>query len=106
MSPTQRSLKMLRADGYTCQVVEHFNHFARIRQDLFGGIDILAIRPGEILGVQTTDGSSVSKRLAKLRSEPKLAAWLNAGGKLVVHGWRKLERTGKWECRIEEIGTS
>lgn len=102
-SPTQRSLKLLRDDGWICQVVEHFNQYARVRQDLFNGIDIVCLKPGEILGVQTTSGTNVSHRLAKLRAEPKIATWLAAGGKLVVHGWRKLASTGKWECRVEEV---
>jgi hypothetical protein len=38
-SPTQLSLKKLREEGYTVAVVEHWNSFARIRQDLFGFID-------------------------------------------------------------------
>ena len=42
-SPTQLSLKKLREEGYTVAVVEHWNSFARIRQDLFGFIDLLAL---------------------------------------------------------------
>ena len=29
-SPTKRSLKKLREEGYLCQVVEHWNPFARV----------------------------------------------------------------------------
>ena len=39
ITPTQRTLKHMRERGYTCQVVEHWNPFARIRQDLYGFID-------------------------------------------------------------------
>jgi hypothetical protein len=53
-SPTKRTLAKLRKEGYLCAIVEKFNRFAGIRQDLFGFIDILAIREGEIIGVQTT----------------------------------------------------
>ena len=49
-SPTQLSLKKLREEGYiTIQVVEYWNSFARRRIDLFGFIDILAIKNGEVL---------------------------------------------------------
>lgn len=105
-SPTQRSLAMLRNDGWLCQIVEVWNAHAMRRIDLFGAIDILAIRPGEILGVQTTSGDNVSKRLAKLKAEPKIAMWLAAGGKVAVHGWRKVGARGArklWECRVEEV---
>ena len=47
-SPTELSLRWLRADDrFTLvQVVEHWTPHARIRQDLFGIVDILAIGPG------------------------------------------------------------
>jgi hypothetical protein len=50
-SPTQRSLRHMRDLGYLVAVVEHWNPHARIRQDLFGWIDLLAIRDGETLAV-------------------------------------------------------
>lgn len=56
-SPTQRSLAHLRSLGYRVAVVERWNPHARIRQDLFGVLDLLAVRDGEILGVQTTNAS-------------------------------------------------
>jgi len=47
VSPTARTLKALRDGGATCQVVEHWNSFAKIRQDLFGCIDVLVLLPDE-----------------------------------------------------------
>ena len=47
-SPTQLSLKKLREEGYIVAVVEHWNSFARIRQDLFGFIDLLALKGKEV----------------------------------------------------------
>ena len=42
--PTQRTLARLRQEGaLEVAIVEHWNPHARIRQDLFGFIDILAI---------------------------------------------------------------
>jgi hypothetical protein len=46
MSPTQRTLAECRKRGWVCQVVEKWNPHARIRQDLFGCIDIVALVPG------------------------------------------------------------
>ena len=45
ISPTQRTLKRLREkEEYPLvTIVERWNAFAKIRQDLFGIIDILAI---------------------------------------------------------------
>jgi hypothetical protein len=58
MSPTARSLAHLKALGYQAKVVEKWNPFAKIRQDLFGA-DILALKPGEpVLVVQATTDSA------------------------------------------------
>lgn len=101
-SPTQRSLKLLRAEGYLCQVVEQWNPWARVRVDLFGLIDILAIRDGEIVGVQATTGENVSHRAAKIAEHENTGAIRKAGIRLVIHGWRTVGGHGskKWECRI------
>ena len=40
MSPTARSLAHLRSLGYTARVVERWNPFAKIRQDLLGAAEI------------------------------------------------------------------
>ena len=101
-SPTARSLDRLRKMGYRAQVVEHWNPFAKRRVDLFGFIDVLAIREGEILGVQATTMDNRSKRVEKIRTHESVPAWLSAGGLLEVWAWRRLKvkRGGKafrWE---------
>ena len=64
-SPTQRTLNHLRRRGYLAAVVERFNpHVGEhgIRQDLFGFLDLLAIRadkPG-VLGIQATSASNAA----------------------------------------------
>lgn len=88
-SPTTRTLKALREKGYTCEVTERWCQFSKRRKDLFGFIDILAIKDGRIVGVQATSGDNTSSRVAKIKTEPKAQAFLNAGGKILVIGWRK-----------------
>ena len=102
ISPTQRSLNYLRDEGYMVEVVEHRHHFTRKLSDLFGFIDILALRPGETLGVQTTTGAHVSTRMKKIRASDKLPMVLEAGWKIHVHGWRQ-NAAGKWVLRTEPI---
>lgn len=102
-SPTQRTLKLCRDHGWTVQVVERWNPFARIRQDLFGFIDLVAMDGKTIIGIQSTSGDNVSKRLAKIRENPKSQEWIVSGGRLFVHGWRKLVKSGRWECREIEV---
>ena len=64
-SPTQLSIKYLKDQGYTVAIVEHWNAFARIRQDLFGFIDIIALKGNETLAVQTTTATNMSARVKK-----------------------------------------
>lgn len=92
MSPTERSLKYLRSLGYTATVVERWNVFAKIRQDLFGIIDVLAIRRGETLGVQCTSNDNVSSRVNKIAEHESTPKLREAGWKLEVHGWTKGQR--------------
>lgn len=107
MSPTARSLKLLRERGYFCQVVEKWNAFARIRQDLFGFIDVLAMKGNELLAVQSTSDGNVLARVHKILSSPLAPVWLeSASRRLVVQGWAKRGLRGKrkkWECREVEI---
>ncbi len=104
-SPTQRSLKYLRETGWDAEVVERWNSYARRRVDLFNCIDIVALRDGELAGVQTTSQSG-SSRIAKIKDEKLMRAWLRAGGTLYVHGWAKRGPRGKrkvWTVRVVKI---
>ena len=107
-SPTQLSLAMLRADGWSCWIVEHWDSFAHKRRDLFGCIDILALRGNETLAVQTTAASSVSARVKKIADNEHVPAMREAGWSIHVHGWakRKVKRGGKaerWHCRVVDV---
>jgi hypothetical protein len=102
-SPTQRTLALCKRQGWTCQIVERWNSFAKIRQDLFGFIDVVVADGSNILGIQTTSGDNFAARLEKIKAEPRALAWLNSGGRIFIHGWRKLKATGRWDCRELEV---
>ncbi len=102
MTPTQRSLGHLRREGYEVAIVEHWNSFIRRRQDLFGIIDLLAIKDGETLGVQTTSGSNVSARVRKIAEAEITPTLRKAGWTLHVHGWRK-GANGRWALRVVDV---
>ncbi len=87
MTPTQRALKAFRAAGYTCQVVERWNAFARVRQDLFGCIDIVGMGEAGIVGIQATSLSNVKARMKKSEAEPRMLQWLDCGGRFCVVGY-------------------
>lgn len=101
-SPTARTLALLRQEGWTAQVVEHWNSFARVRKDLFGFVDVIAMKAGEgILGVQATTGANVASRIEKIRNIEAHMIWLDVA-RLEVWGWRKVGPRGEqkvWECR-------
>lgn len=106
-SPTQRTLNQLRAEGWTCQITEKWNQFAKVRQDLYGFCDVLAMAPTRgILAVQATSGSNFSARVDKIKQEPRAGIWLASGGRIQVHGWSKQGPRGKrkvWTLRTLEI---
>lgn len=106
-SPTQRSKKLMQDQGYFVAITERWNPFAHIRQDLFGFIDLLCMKADELVAVQTTSGSNVSARIAKIKGIQAASLWLESPARrILVHGWRKVGAKGKrkiWECRTVEI---
>lgn len=92
----------MRARGYTCQVVEHWNSFVKIRQDLFGFIDVLCLGDGEIIGVQTTTRDHISSRATKIREHKNILPVLDSGMRVVIHGWKK-NQSNRWEVKETEI---
>lgn len=90
MSPTALTLRYLREQGYTAEVVERWNPHARVRQDLFGIIDVLALRGTETLAVQTTTVNHVNERISKIAESEHIAAIRDAGWSVHVHGWKKV----------------
>lgn len=103
-SPTQRSLQYLRGGAWRVAVVEKWNPHARIRQDLFGCGDLLAIKPGRRpLLVQATSASNVAARVTKIRELEHLPELLSVFG-LEVHGWAKPTKTlRQWRLRVVTI---
>jgi len=92
MSPTQRTLKYLRGMGYTAVITERWNQWAKVRQDLFGIVDVLAVRVGETLAVQCTSAPNVSSRVNKIADHESTPRLREAGWKIEVHGWTKGKR--------------
>ena len=102
MTPTQRTLNHLRKLGYRAAVVERWNSHARIRQDLFGVVDVLGVGNGETIAVQTTSGSNVSARVRKIAECEALADMRDAGWRVIVHGWRK-GANGRYTLREVDV---
>ena len=91
-------------------VVERFIRMPKhpaggFRKDFLGCVDIIALKRGEpVLFVQTTDATSVSKHIDKLRESEHLAV-LIACGRVEIHGWAKPTKTRRrWVQRIVTLG--
>lgn len=102
MSPTARSLAYLRKEGWTAGVVERRLPHSNITHDLYGFIDIVAIKGTETLAVQTTTGAHVANRVKKIADADTLPLVREAGWTIHVHGWRKLA-TGRWEVKVVDV---
>lgn len=106
-SPTQRTLAELRKQGFTAYVVEKWNPHAKIRQDLFGFIDILAMKPCEpLLAVQATSTGNISARIQKIADTSLGLDWISTGNRLEVWGWAKRGARGKrkvWTITVKVL---
>lgn len=100
-TPTSRSLKFMRDQGFYSEVVERYNSFTKRRNDFAGFIDILCLGDGVVIGIQTTSYSNISSRVKKIKEHENLDAVRKAGIKISVHGWRKVKN--RWEVKVVEI---
>lgn len=107
-SPTQRSLAHWRGIGSIAAVVERFNSFIKIRQDVFGFADIICVNPlySGTVYVQTTSGENIQARIKKIHDTPEIAAnvkrVLGAGNTVIVEGWAKRTKA-KRTLRYERV---
>ena len=87
---------------YHPEVVERFNSFTKQRKDLWTWSDILAIKQDEVLAVQVTSSTNVSKRIHKIQESDTVAKVRDAGIRIEVHGWGKNSK-GRYVLRVEDI---
>lgn len=99
-TPTQRTLKLLRGEGYIADVAERWIQGAKIRRDLFNFIDIVAVKES-IVGVQTGAYGAHAEKRKKILGLESALAWLHAGGDILIVTWRKKGRF--WHPRQEWI---
>ena len=116
-----RSMKYLRDlvtthPGHKCFVakVEHWNQFARKRQDLFGFADLVWLsmstdmEDGQIVAVQVVN-THLPEHIEKINQNAAAQAWMAAGGGIVIHNWKKAGPRGKrktWKLQEIEVNPS
>ena len=101
-SPTQRSKAHLEKQGYRVAITEHWCPFSRRRKDMFNVVDLLAIREGETLAIQTTSASNMSGRVKKIAESDAIAAIRAAGWGFHVHGWKR-GTNGRYTLREVDV---
>jgi len=102
-SPTQRTLARLKSEDYDLvAITERWNPFAKIRQDLYGIIDILAIKDKDTIALQVTSYSNIGARVKKITESPALPFLRAAGWTILVEGWKK-EKNGRYTSRIVDL---
>lgn len=110
VSPTQQVLKHYRDLGYTLAITERWNSYAKIRQDLFGFIDLIAIKSGEpMIAIQATSRPNIGTRVKKILSLPAHRIWLETGARILVVGLPRiveveLSKDGKDAGAVETKG--
>lgn len=110
MSPTQRTLALLRGRGFVADVVERWIPGGFVRRDYLNIVDILAITGRDTIGVQSC-GEAFSDHWKKMTEEHSgsAKAWLeNYSRRLLLIGWRpvKVKRGGvakRYEPRESEV---
>ena len=101
-SPTSRTLKLIRDLGYSAEVTEKWIPGAYIRKDLFGFIDIIAIKLDEPdVGIQATSISNMSARRLKIAELADAVLWFDTKHRIWVVGWEK--RKNRWVHRVDEM---
>jgi len=114
-SPTARTLKELARQGYLAGVVERrlptidpkTKKPSSFLKDLFGFIDIIAIKDDVTLGVQATSRANMSARVAKIQAEPNARRWLlgQCRRRIEVWGWAKYKEGNslRWRQTVVEV---
>lgn len=119
----QRSKKYLEKLGWHVWIVEVWNQWARIRQDMYGFADLVAIRH-DLKGVWAINAcedngevqAHVKKYLDGYEDSRKghqlpnahLPVWLSSGNRFSIMGWGKRSSDGRgsrkvWTLRLVEF---
>lgn len=111
VTPTQRTLAECRKRGWVAQVVEQTIPRVFIKRDLFGCIDIVAITPTGILGIQAaagrreSGGGDIASHRTKILNEPRIKLWIEAGAAFELWSWsdqgKRSRGAKRWQLRVE-----
>lgn len=109
MTPTARTKALLEKDGYLVGIVEKWNPYARIRQDLFGFADLIGVSPASktVTLVQACTDTDHARRRRKVMESEAAAICAKAGVIVAVISWGKRKEKGTkrltWTPRVEVV---
>ena len=82
--------------------MEKWNSFGRVRVDLFGIIDVLAIsEEGDTVAIQTTSLTNVGARIKKISDSEAIKHIRKARWTVLVHGWYK--KNNRWHVKEVDV---
>lgn len=64
------------------------------KTDLAGMFDLLALKPGRLVGIQRTSLTNLAAHRHKITASPAALPWLRAGGSIELWAWVKPR--GRW----------
>ena len=102
-SPVERTRNVLKHYGISSWKAEFFNQFMKIRQDMFGFIDYVALYPDSICGLQIC-GKDFAEHDRKILANKYAPKWIESGGTIELWAWRKLK--GGWDVKIRPYDLS
>lgn len=109
VSTAARTLAECRKRGWLAATVEKWNPHVKIRQDLFGCIDIIAVTPDGILAIQSCSndsGGGHTEHVKKILAEPRAKKWVVSGGRFELWSWGRRGAAGTrklWTLRTEDM---
>lgn len=98
MSPTQKTLNLLRDEGWTADIVERRIR-PRVTKDFLGIADIIAVKGNKTLAVQATNQGNHANHRRKLLASENLQKWCSRDRAIEIWSWHPK----KPDPRIERL---
>lgn len=108
MRARERSMRYLRSIGMRVGCTEYWNPHVKIRQDLFGFIDLIALSmstdhlDGQICAIQVVN-THLPEHIAKIKSSDAARNWIACGGGIEVHNWKHVCKNGRGTRKVWKL---
>ena len=98
----ERTARKLRMLGWRVATVETYVAGGMRKRDAFGIFDLIAIKPGRIVGIQACIRSAKADHLRKIQHEHRedAVAWLKAGGEIQFWLWNRPEGSRTFKIQV------